>query len=68
MWMHEHFNLPEAPDLVTFSKKMLSGGIYHKVCALRSRDLMDKTIDDTFMGDCPPSSKITPSPHPLKCE
>ncbi len=31
MWMHEHFDLPEAPDLVTFSKKMLSGGIYHKV-------------------------------------
>jgi len=30
MWMHEHFDLPEAPDLVTFSKKMLSGGIYHK--------------------------------------
>jgi len=30
MWCHEHFNLPDAPDLVTFSKKMLSGGIYHK--------------------------------------
>jgi 4-aminobutyrate aminotransferase-like enzyme len=31
MWMHEHFNLREAPDLVTYSKKMLAGGIYHKV-------------------------------------
>jgi hypothetical protein len=31
MWMHEHHNLKDAPDLVTFSKKMLSGGIYHKV-------------------------------------
>jgi hypothetical protein len=31
MWMHEHFNLKEAPDLVTYSKKMLAGGIYHKV-------------------------------------
>jgi hypothetical protein len=31
MWMHEHFNLNEAPDLVTYSKKMLAGGIYHKV-------------------------------------
>jgi len=30
MWMHEHFNLQESPDLVTFSKKMLSGGIFHK--------------------------------------
>ena len=27
MWAHEHFNLREAPDIVTFSKKMLTGGI-----------------------------------------
>merc|ERR1711963_774998 len=31
MWMHEHFNLRDGIDVVTFSKKMLSGGIYHKV-------------------------------------
>ncbi|GAB1610749.1 4-aminobutyrate aminotransferase, mitochondrial-like [Argonauta hians] len=30
MWAHEHFNLPEAPDLVSFSKKMLTGGFYFK--------------------------------------
>eukprot|EP00088_Acartia_fossae_P023172 TRINITY_DN2424_c0_g1_i5.p1 TRINITY_DN2424_c0_g1~~TRINITY_DN2424_c0_g1_i5.p1 ORF type:complete len:524 (+),score=108.06 TRINITY_DN2424_c0_g1_i5:34-1572(+) len=30
MWCHEHYNLTDAPDLVTFSKKMLTGGIYHK--------------------------------------
>lgn len=30
MWMHEHFDLTYPPDLVTFSKKMLAGGIYHK--------------------------------------
>jgi len=30
MWCHEHFNLRDAPDLVTFSKRMLSGGLYHK--------------------------------------
>lgn len=30
MWCHEHFDLPEAPDVVTFSKKMLSGGYYCK--------------------------------------
>ena len=29
--MHEHFNLRDGIDVVTFSKKMLSGGIYHKV-------------------------------------
>jgi len=28
-WCHEHFNLPHSPDLVTFSKKMQSGGFYH---------------------------------------
>ena len=31
MWMHEHFNLEHGADMVTFSKKMLAGGIYHKV-------------------------------------
>ncbi|XP_047988101.1 4-aminobutyrate aminotransferase, mitochondrial-like [Leguminivora glycinivorella] len=28
MWGHEHFNLPSPPDLVTFSKKMLTGGFF----------------------------------------
>ncbi|XP_061712266.1 4-aminobutyrate aminotransferase, mitochondrial-like [Cydia pomonella] len=28
MWAHEHFNLPSPPDLVTFSKKMLTGGFF----------------------------------------
>ena len=30
MWCHEWFDLPEPPDIVTFSKKMLTGGLYHK--------------------------------------
>jgi len=30
MWCHEHFDLEHGPDIVTFSKKMLSGGIFHK--------------------------------------
>lgn len=30
LWCHEWFDLPEAPDLVTFSKKMLTGGVYYK--------------------------------------
>ena len=25
MWAHEHFDLPEAPDIVSFSKKMQTG-------------------------------------------
>jgi 4-aminobutyrate aminotransferase/(S)-3-amino-2-methylpropionate transaminase len=28
-WCHEHFNLPSPPDVVTFSKKMQTGGFYH---------------------------------------
>ncbi|CAG7728111.1 unnamed protein product [Allacma fusca] len=29
LWCHEQFNLPSPPDVVTFSKKMLTGGFYH---------------------------------------
>ncbi|XP_052068816.1 4-aminobutyrate aminotransferase, mitochondrial-like isoform X1 [Mytilus californianus] len=29
MWAHEHFNLPQPPDIVSFSKKMLTGGFYY---------------------------------------
>jgi 4-aminobutyrate aminotransferase/(S)-3-amino-2-methylpropionate transaminase len=29
-WAHEAWGLPEAPDIVTFSKKMLLGGYYYK--------------------------------------
>ncbi|KAI5633090.1 aminotransferase class-III domain-containing protein [Phthorimaea operculella] len=28
MWAYEHFNLPSPPDIVTFSKKMLTGGFF----------------------------------------
>ncbi len=28
MWHHETWNLPSPPDIVTFSKKMLTGGFY----------------------------------------
>ncbi|CAF0885018.1 unnamed protein product [Adineta steineri] len=29
-WAHEHFNLPESPDLVSFSKKFQTGGYFAK--------------------------------------
>ncbi|ODN06100.1 4-aminobutyrate aminotransferase, mitochondrial [Orchesella cincta] len=29
MWCHEQFNLPQPPDIVTFSKKMQTGGFFH---------------------------------------
>jgi len=30
MWAHEYFDLDGSPDIVTFSKKMLTGGFYNK--------------------------------------
>ena len=29
-WAVEHFNLSDPPDVLTFSKKMLTGGFYNK--------------------------------------
>ena len=48
MWCHEWFDLPEAPDIVTFSKKMLTGGLYHKP-ELRPRQAW--RIFNTWVGD-----------------
>nr|MBE5725120.1 putative4-aminobutyrate aminotransferase, mitochondrial-like [Cucujiformia] len=31
MWCHEHFNLETPPDIVTFSKKMITGGYFHNL-------------------------------------
>ncbi len=30
LWCHEYFNLPTSPDIVTFAKKMQTGGYYYK--------------------------------------
>ena len=48
MWAHEHFNLREAPDIVTFSKKMLTGGLYRKA-ELRPKNAYQ--IFNTWVGD-----------------
>lgn len=29
-WAHEHWGLDDPADIVSFSKKMLTGGYYHK--------------------------------------
>jgi len=47
-WAHEHWDLPEAPDLVTFSKKMLIGGYYSKA-HLRVKE--PYRIFNTWMGE-----------------
>nr|ACO11399.1 4-aminobutyrate aminotransferase, mitochondrial precursor [Caligus rogercresseyi] len=48
MWCHEHFELEHGPDIVTFSKKMLSGGIYHKKT---HRPQHAGRILNTWLGD-----------------
>lgn len=48
MWAHEHLNLDEPPDLVSFSKKMLTGGFYFR------ENLMPQEpgrIFNTWVGD-----------------
>lgn len=48
MWCHEHFNLPESPDIVTFSKKMQLGGYYH---ASAMKPAQAYRVFNTWMGD-----------------
>ncbi|CAB4056015.1 ABAT [Lepeophtheirus salmonis] len=48
LWAHEWFELDGPPDVVTFSKKMLTGGLYHK------KELRPKQgfrIFNTWVGD-----------------
>lgn len=48
-WAHEHWGLDQAPDIVTFAKKMMSGGIYYKK---EFRDLSEVgRIFNTWMGE-----------------
>ena len=42
-WAHEQWNLDEPPDIVTFSKKMLTGGYYFK--DEFAPDMVSRTID-----------------------
>ena len=48
MWAHEHFDLPEAPDIVSFSKKMQTGGFFHKT---ELRPKAPYRILNTWVGD-----------------
>lgn len=47
-WAHEHWGLDEPPDIVTFSKKMLIGGFYHRP---EVRVQQPMRIFNTWMGD-----------------
>lgn len=48
MWCHEHFNLCSPPDIVTFSKKMLTGGFFFG-CEFKPPQAY--RIFNTWMGD-----------------
>lgn len=48
MWCHEHFDLPESPDIVTFSKKMQLGGYYH---GAHMKPSQAYRVFNTWMGD-----------------
>ncbi|XP_047509831.1 4-aminobutyrate aminotransferase, mitochondrial [Pieris napi] len=48
MWCYEHFNLPSPPDVVTFSKKMLTGGFYFNT---EFRPPQAYRVFNTWMGD-----------------
>jgi len=47
-WMHEHFDLREPPDLVTFAKKMLTGGFYYSD---QLRPTEGYRVFNTWVGD-----------------
>ncbi|XP_060571460.1 4-aminobutyrate aminotransferase, mitochondrial-like [Ruditapes philippinarum] len=47
-WAHEHFNLTDSPDIVSFSKKMLTGGFYKKV-TFKPKE--GHRIFNTWVGD-----------------
>ena len=47
-WAHEQWNLREAPDFVTFAKKMLSCGFYHNE---NTRMVTPYRHMNTFLGD-----------------
>lgn len=47
-WAHEHWNLDDAPDFVTFSKKMLLGGYFYKPSF---RPKQAYRVFNTWMGD-----------------
>ena len=41
-WMHESWDLPSPPDMVTFAKKFLVGELYY------SEDLFSTTYNENF--------------------
>ena len=47
-WAHEHWNLTSPPDFVTFAKRMLSCGFYHRH---ETKSAQGYRHFNTFFGD-----------------
>ena len=47
-WAHEHWDLDESPDIVTFAKKMQAAGVYYKTSYLPSHPFRNF---NTWMGN-----------------
>lgn len=47
LWAHEHFNLPESPDIMTFAKKMQIAGFYFRT----DLNTDPYRIFNTWLGD-----------------
>ncbi len=47
-WAHEHWNLETPPDFITFAKKFLSCGFYHRH---ETKSTTPYRHFNTFMGD-----------------
>lgn len=50
-WQHETWNLPSPPDIVTFSKKMFTGGFYF------TEELMPTEVSQFVTDRCLQESK-----------
>jgi len=46
MWYHESWDLPQPPHIVTFSKKMMTGGFYF------TEELMQKEVRIMTVSPC----------------
>ena len=56
MWAHQAWKLDDAPDIITFSKKMLTGGFYYKPYLTAP---FTYQVFNTWMGDAMRSIQLS---------
>eukprot|EP00795_Rhopilema_esculentum_P009550 gene9550-17296_t len=64
-WAHEHWDLPEPPDIVTFAKKMLTGGYFFRKEFMPAQPLR---IFNTWMGDASKLIQLEPVLRTIKAD